>query len=194
MKYIIFDLEFNSAFKIDRRTKQLVKGNVNPLCPQEIIEIGAVKTNSRVEIEDTFQIFIKPQLYTKLNPKVKKKTSITNQDLLSGLFFEDSIDMLKKWLIGDVYVMCSWGTDDINELKRNCDYFNISTDWIDQYIDIQKMCTNYLNLPKGTQIGLKKAVETFNIQVDNKFHKALNDSIYTAKVFEKINNSHLYNL
>ena len=76
MKYIIFDFEFNSSFRIDRRTKKLMKGRANPLCPQEIIEIGAVKTNEEIEIEDTFQMFVKPQLYTKMHPKVKKKTKI----------------------------------------------------------------------------------------------------------------------
>ncbi|ABR48667.1 Exonuclease, RNase T and DNA polymerase III [Alkaliphilus metalliredigens QYMF] len=187
MKYIIFDFEFNSAFRIDRKTKRLMKGNTNPLCPQEIIEIGAVKTNDEFEIEETFQMFVRPVLYTKLHPKVKKKTQITNEDLLGGKSLNSSITALQHWINEDEFIMCSWGKDDINELKRNCSFFEIQTNWIDKYCDIQKMCMNYLDLPKGKQIGLKKAVETFNIEIDSRFHKALNDSIYTAKILKKLN-------
>jgi inhibitor of KinA sporulation pathway (predicted exonuclease) len=186
MKYIIFDLEFNTDFKIDRTTRQLIKGNANPLCPQEIIEIGAVKTDSNIEIEDTFQTFVKPQLYKKLHPKVKKKTKITASDLSGGLLLKDSVKLFKEWLGEEEFIMCSWGKDDINELKRNCDFFSIPTHWIEKYCDVQKLCAEHLKPPKGNQIGLKAAVEAFNIDIDHVFHKALNDSIYTAKILKKL--------
>ncbi|SCY17099.1 3'-5' exonuclease [Alkaliphilus peptidifermentans] len=188
MKYIIFDLEFNSAFKIDRRTKKLMRGNTNPLCPQEIIEIGAVKVNSEFDVIDTFKMFVKPQLYIKVHPKVKQKTGITKEDLLDGISLEDAIESFKGWIEDDDFILCSWGQDDIKELKRNCEFFKIEMNWIKRYCDIQRMCMEYLELPKGMQIGLKKAVEMFNIDVDNKFHKALNDSIYTSKVLKAFNN------
>lgn len=187
MKYIIFDLEFNSAFDIDKNTKRLIRGKSNPLCPQEIIEIGAVKLNSKLEIEDTFKSFISPKLYKRLHPKVKQKTKITKDDLLSGLPIHDVIKMFKKWIDEDEeFTLCSWGKDDINELIRNCTFFNIKTNWIKHSCDIQRLCMNYLNHSKSQQIGLKAAVETFNLDMDYKFHKALNDSIYTAKIFKEI--------
>ncbi|AOY77079.1 3'-5' exonuclease [Clostridium formicaceticum] len=188
MKYIVFDFEFNSSFKIDRKTKKLIRGNANPLCPQEIIEIGAVKTNAKIEIEDTFQIFVKPQLYTKLHPKVKKKTKITKEDLLKGIPFQDAIKRFTQWIDTDHFMMCSWGQDDINELKRNCGFFHIKTHWIDKYCDIQKMCMGHLNLPKGEQVGLKKALEILHIEIDKDFHKALNDAVYTAKILSVLKN------
>ncbi|SNT09658.1 Exonuclease [Anaerovirgula multivorans] len=186
MKYIIFDLEFNSPFKINRKTNQLAKGNTIPLCPQEIIEIGGVKTNSKLEIEDTFKIFVKPQLYTKLHPKVKKKTQITIENLLGGLPIEEAIGLFKEWIGEDDFIICSWGADDINELKRNCAFFDIKINWIKKYCDIQKICMNHLNLPKGRQIGLKNAVEIFNIEMDHRFHQALNDAIYTTKILKEL--------
>ncbi|AKL95312.1 exonuclease, Rnase T and DNA polymerase III [Clostridium aceticum] len=184
MEYIIFDLEFNSAFKIDRKTKKLIKGNANPLCPQEIIEIGAVKANTKLEIEDTFQTFVKPQLYTKLHPKVKKKTKITKEDLAEGLAFQSAMKLFTQWLGTDEVVMCSWGQDDINELRRNCDFFHIKTNWIKKHCDVQKICTGHLAMPRGEQVGLKRAIEALQIDIDRDFHKALNDAIYTAKILK----------
>ncbi|SDK24635.1 3'-5' exonuclease [Natronincola ferrireducens] len=189
MKYIIFDLEFNSPFKINRKTNQLMRGDTNPLCPQEIIEIGAVKTNNEIQIEDTFKLFVRPQLYPKLHPKVKKKTKITKEDLQDGLPFQEAIKAFKEWIEEDDFIMASWGIDDINELKRNCDFFNIKTPWITKICDVQKECMNYLDIPTGRQIGLKNAVETFHIDINYKFHKALNDAIYTAEIFKKLKNN-----
>ncbi|MBM7613557.1 3'-5' exonuclease [Alkaliphilus hydrothermalis] len=186
MKYIIFDLEFNSAFKINRRTKQLMRGDTNPQCPQEIIEIGAVKTNLKVEVEDTFKQYVKPQLYTKIHPKVKQKTLITNEDLMMGVPFEEAIDSFKEWIGDGDFILCSWGRDDINELKRNCSFHKINTDWFDKYLDIQRKCMNALNLPKGQQIGLKNALETLEIEINSTFHQALNDAMYTAKILKEL--------
>ena len=186
LKYIIFDLEFNAPFKIDRKTKQLKRGNTNPLCPQEIIEIGAVKVTEEFEIEDSFQQFIKPQLYLKLHPKVKSKTQISLEDIQGGIAIDEAIAGFRNWIGEAEYVLCSWGADDINELKRNCKYFKISIEWIDRFKDIQRASMKELNLPMNQQLGLKRALEILDIAIDNKFHKALNDSIYTAKILKAI--------
>jgi len=186
MKYIIFDLEFNAPFKIDRKTKQLKRGNTIPLCPQEIIEIGAVKVNSNLEIEDTFQQFVKPQLYIKLHPKVKSKTRITSTDLAEGASIYDAVKTFREWISEEDFILCSWGKDDINELLRNCKYFQIKTEWIHKFYDIQRACMKHLDLPMGQQLGLKNAIQLFHIDIDSKFHKALNDAIYTAKIFKEI--------
>jgi len=191
MKYIIFDLEFNSPFKIDKKTKQLKKGNTIPTCPQEIIEIGAVKVNTNLEIEDTFQKFVKPQLYTKLHPKVKSKTRITSQDLQNGESITNTIEEFREWISDEDFILCSWGNDDINELVRNCKYFNIKTEWVNKFYDIQRACMKHQNLPMSQQLGLKNAIELFNIEIDSKFHKALNDAIYTAKVFKEMGINHI---
>lgn len=56
MDYIIFDLEWN----------RLVK-SVKTRCPDEIIQIGAVKYNSQMQCIGSFNRLIRPVLYKKLN-------------------------------------------------------------------------------------------------------------------------------
>ncbi len=186
MTHIIYDFEFNTAFKIDRHTKRLLKGDAHPECPQEIIEIGAVRLNRHLEVEDTFQLMIKPKLYHKMHPKIRQKTKITREELETGIPFGEAVQAFREWIRSDDPVMGSWGMDDHQELVRNCAFHQLETQWFQRHLDIQKLCMNYLGMSKGNQIGLKKAVEHFGIKLDNSFHKALHDAIYTAHVYRAL--------
>ena len=76
MEYIVFDLEFNQGFD-----KKLNKTVSNEKCPFEIVQIGAVKLNSNLEMIDTFNSFVKPNIYKEIHPFIKKMTNITNEDV-----------------------------------------------------------------------------------------------------------------
>lgn len=184
MNYIIFDLEFNQPFKINKITRQLECGYINPKIPQEIIEIGAVKLNSIFEIIDTFRIYVKPTVYKYLHPKIKKITKITPNELEYAFPFDKSVKYFQQWLKED-YILCSWSMDDIIEIKRNCKYHNIDIDWIKNYIDIQHVYISEKGLSQ--QISLKKAALELKIEIENRMHKALDDSLYTAKVLQLLN-------
>lgn len=181
MNYIIFDLENNCSFSINKTTRKLEKGYSNTICPNEIIQIGAVKLNKDLETIDTFRIYIKPKLYRFLHPKVKNKTKITMNDLKYSLTFKHALKQFISW-ISDDYTLCCWGKDDILTFKRNCKYHKIDCEWIEKYIDVQALVTKYVNSPH--QIGLKTALEEFNIPIESQLHDALNDAKYTAKVFK----------
>ena len=65
MNYIIFDLEWN-------RYARAVKGK----CPDEVIQIGAVKYDDALEYAGSFNCLIKPGLYRKMEPTVEKMTDV----------------------------------------------------------------------------------------------------------------------
>jgi len=181
MNYIVFDLENNCSFRFNRITRQLEKGNSNRICPNEIIELGAVKLNADLDIIDSFKMYIKPRLYKRINPKIKKKTRITEDKLKHAFPFKQAINDFINW-IGSEYLLCCWGKDDILTLKRNCKYHNLDCEWVGNYIDIQYSITEYFNYPH--QIGLKNALTEFNIAVEGQLHDALNDAEYTAKIIK----------
>ncbi|RQD70763.1 MAG: hypothetical protein D5S00_03180 [Tindallia sp. MSAO_Bac2] len=188
MERIVYDLEFNTAFKIDRKTRQLKKGNAHPDCPQEIIEIGAAKVDEQLRIIDTFQLMVKPVLYPRMHPTIKQKTKITSEILDTGVPFPEAINLFLDWMGRKEKMLCSWGIDDYNELKRNCEYHDIGMDWASNRCDVQKMCMQHFGSPKGQQVGLKKAVIHFGVEMDERFHSALNDAVYTAKILEALKN------
>lgn len=183
MNYIVLDTEFNQPQP--KLFNPNIKFKPNPISPFEIIEIGAVKLNDRLEIVDTFQSFIKPVIYKRLSPIVSRKTKITKRDLKKGESFEKVIKDFRKWM-GTEYILCTWSNNDIREMKKNCIYHKIDYDWLDSYYDIQLQCTHILNLPKHNAIGLKNALCAFDVEQNAGMHRALEDAIYTAKVFMKV--------
>ncbi|WP_432664352.1 3'-5' exonuclease [Wukongibacter baidiensis] len=184
MNYIVLDTEFNQPSPQLFNPK--TKFKPNKICPFELIEIGAVKLNERFEQIDTFKIFIKPVIYYSLCPIIKRKTKISSKDLKNGIPFEIAVKNFRTWIGDEDYVLSVWSNHDIIELKRNCNYHNLKNDWLNNYLDVQAEAGKFFDLPKGQQIGLKNAIKKLNIEIDMKFHRALNDAIYTAEVFKLI--------
>jgi inhibitor of KinA sporulation pathway (predicted exonuclease) len=183
MNYIIFDTEFNQPQP--KLYNPNIKFKPNRISPFEVIEIGAAKVNQQLEIIDTFQSFINPVIYKRLSPIVSRKTKITKKDLNKGENYIKVMKAFRTW-IGEDYILCTWSNNDIREMKRNCKYHNIDCEWLESYYDIQLHCTKLLGLPKSQTIGLKHALEAFNIEEDTGFHRAIDDAVYTAKVFIKV--------
>lgn len=182
MNYIIFDLEFNQAYDFTEEKKNLI----NPNCPFEIIQIGAVKLNENFQIISTLDRLIKPELYTDIHPFVKELTGITIEKLSDAKPFKE---ICKEFIefIGHESILCVWGMCDIKELFRNIKYHNLDTSLIPKkYIDIQLYTSKYLDYPKGRHVGLGNAVELLNIPIGNQFHDAFNDAYYTVEIFKKI--------
>jgi inhibitor of KinA sporulation pathway (predicted exonuclease) len=179
MNYIILDTEFNQPTPPGFNPKYKIIENEE--CPFEIIEIGAVKLNKNLEQVDTFRLYIKPTIYKRLNPIISKKIKISNKDLNNGYEFSKAIEHFQKW-IGKEYILCTWSNSDIVELINNCRYYKINYDWITNIIDIQREICKMIGREK--QIGLKNALEYFNIEKDVSFHRALNDAIYETEIFK----------
>lgn len=177
MNYIVFDLEFNMFFKF--REGEFV----NPALKSEIIQIGAVKLNEQLETIAKFNLTIKPVIYKRINPYVKKKTTITTRQVSQGKPFGQAIGSFSQW-IGKDSVLCSWGHDDILGLRSNCLFFGFEAISFDKYINIQQI---YMNQEKLTmQPSLESAVEGLGIDKTSAFHDAFSDAFYTAEIFKKI--------
>ncbi|OPJ56831.1 3'-5' exonuclease [Alkalithermobacter paradoxus] len=173
MKYIIFDLELNS---------KPFKSKI----PNEIIEIGAIKLNSKLKVVDTFQAFIKPRHYSKLFRHIKKKTNIIQNDIDCAEDFKSVMRRFKKW-IGREYILCAWGQDDFYHLNTNCTMEKMSVKWIEKRINIQKEFSRIYNFEKGKQSSLKDALNILDIPIiEENLHRADVDAQYTSEVFIKI--------
>lgn len=114
MNYIVFDLEWNQPYSNDisfmKRTKMPLTG--------EIIQIGAVKLNEKMDIIDHFTMFIKPQYLPRMHKHVRELTGITTHELNHGVPFKTAMQYFQKWC-GDEYMLLSWGSDDILILREN---------------------------------------------------------------------------
>lgn len=181
MNYIVFDLEFNQAYKD--------KSSTNSKCPFEIIQIGAVKLNENFDTIAVFDRLIKPEVYTELNPFVKSITRISEDKLKLSKPFKDIYFEFIDFFKSDRSILCVWGLADIKEFFRNVDYYKLSTELIPrEYINLQAYASKFFNCPTGTNISLSSTVELLNITLNNEFHNAYNDALYTAEIFKKLYN------
>lgn len=160
--------------------------------PFEIIQIGALKLNEDLEIISTFERLIKPSLYKEIHPFIEDLTQITTDMVENKELFPTVYKDFMNFIGSDDFIMCVWGVDDIKQLMRNINFHKLNIhNNIKKYIDIQKLASKEFNMPKGNRLGLKTAVEFWNIPITNDFHNALNDAVYTADVFRKVFTSNI---
>jgi DNA polymerase III epsilon subunit-like protein len=177
MNFVVLDLEWNGAYS--KRIKRFIN---------EIIEFGAVLVDEDLNILDTFDVLIRPQVGKKISGEVSTLTSITDEDLEDGLLFMQAVNKFSKWA-RDAVVM-TWGTSDILTLIENCRYFcgNGRIPFLSRYVDLQKYCESMLETEKsGQQMGLSTAAALLHVD-ENEFdhHRALGDSLLTLACLRKI--------
>lgn len=182
MYYIIFDLEWNNAYNYALQ---------KPM--NEIIEIGALKLDEKLNIVDTFKYLIKPKLSKKLTGRCKNLTKITNEEISeNGIPFETAITEFAQWSRGQDNIFLSWSNSDLYVLSSNFLKFlgDCNVDFMSNYCDAQKYCMAFVSNEDNdgsNQIGLSRCAEIFGINVDTaKLHRALSDCYVTAECFKKV--------
>jgi inhibitor of KinA sporulation pathway (predicted exonuclease) len=169
MHYIIFDLEATCGLPDEVQS--------------EIIEIGAVKVNEKLEIVDEFQTFIRPVISPELTPFCKELTSITQEDVGSAPAFNDAIRSFRTW-IGQDYWLCSWGFYDKKMLKQNSEQWGLDTDWVKKHISIKHQHGKMIGVTRG--IGMDAALKKLEIPLEGTHHRGIDDARNIAKIFQKI--------
>lgn len=178
MNYVIFDLEWNRDAK-----------KVKLKCPDEIIQIGAVKYDDELKYLGSFSEMIKPSFYDRLEPMVQRITGLTMNILKSdGLPFPKAFKEFKEF-IGKESVLLSWGIQDAAILRENSVYYNrnINLGWLKRFADLQGYVTGDKSIKaEQNQLGLKTAALHFNINFDeDALHNALADAELSGEIFVK---------
>ena len=183
MNFIVLDLEWNQC--------PSGKEHEIPQLPFEIIEIGAVKLNEHHQPSGQFHEVIKPQAYKTLHYRTKELVQLCETDFQSSRNFSDVIKDFFDWC-GDSPLFCTWGPADLLELQRNLTYHNIDSPFPFPliYYDIQKIFSIIFEDRKSRR-SLEYAVDFLNIPKPIPFHSALSDALYTAKITERLKNSHI---
>lgn len=182
MNYIAFDLEFNQDYQSLRVTEEQAY-----LCPYEIIQIGAIKSDYQFNTVATFNRFVKPCIYREINTFVTDLTGINTNQLISEqpfpMVYQDFIEF-----IGDSdAVFCIWGMSDLKELYRNASYYKLDIRSLPQiFINLQPYVSTHLKLGNHRLLKLQAAVELLDIATPYKFHNALYDAFYTNEILKKI--------
>lgn len=173
VNYIVFDLEWNQAKNRNWR----VQSPIN--LDGEIIQIGAVKLNEKLEEIDDFDVKVKPVFYPKMNKEVEKLTGITDDDLKDCPGFEDAVKRFREWC-GEDCVALTWGPCDIKILTENLIMYDMDYEWIPEDFDAQLMF-DFQETMENRCFSLDYAFYYFGLK-GIKAHDALNDARDTAAV------------
>jgi DNA polymerase III epsilon subunit-like protein len=185
MYFIIFDLEFNqdvySLQNFDRERSHY---------PFEIIQIGAIKLDQEFKTVGTFNRYIMPTFYTRINPFVTALTGITTEQLLTEEPFPEIYKAYTEFIGGSNSVFCIWGMSDMKGLIKNIEDHQLNHGLLPKMvIDLQPYVSMHLNISGKNLLRLQHAIEALNIPLTYAFHNALHDAFYTAELFKKIYNS-----
>ena len=178
MQYVVLDLEWNGGYS------KKAHGYFN-----EIIEVGAVKLDASMQVIDHFHMTIRPVVSRKLSGIVTDLTSITAEELEDGTTFAKMVRAFSKW-IGDVpTAVLTWSTTDLLVLMENCRFFYGKQEipFLQYYMDSQAYAQRRMGIEGGQQLGLARAGELLEIPEDDmSLHRALDDSILTSRVLQKV--------
>lgn len=175
MNYVVFDLEWNQP--------QDGKPTESRKLAFEIIEIGAVKLNDRLAIVDKYDQLIRPQVYQEINWRIKKMLDLKRGELSAGRLFPRAASEFLEWC-GEDPVWCTWGSQDIAELRRNMKFYGMSDmpeDAPVPYINVQKLYGIYIGNTAQSK-ALETAVDELKLPKNVPFHRAYADAYYTARV------------
>lgn len=177
MDYIVFDLEWNqSPIGKEGELKEL---------PFEIIEIGAVKLDSSMNLISEFCETIRPQVYPELHYVTQEITQFDEQELMNSRTFSEVFNDFINWC-GDDFMMCTWGSMDVTELQRNMKFYNFPLFKKPVFFyDIQKIFSIVYE-DRKTRRSLEWAIDFLLINKDISFHRALSDSYYTYMVMKHL--------
>ena len=181
MYYITLDLEWNQAYAqkalaVQKRLSCRLRG--------EVIQIGAVKLDSKMNICGSYQIIVKPQYFKKLHRHVSELTGITQEQMNEGMPLPEAAERFKKWC-GKDFAFLTWGPDDIPMLKENFNVHDIPYGWLDKVYDLQVIFNRQTEDTKK-QRSLEYAMEYFGLEQHLPAHDALNDAYFTALVAKKL--------
>ncbi len=175
MKYIILDLEWNSAYCV--KESRFIN---------EIIEIGAVMLDEQLNEIGRFQQLVRSRLNKKLSSRTKNLTHITNEDMLGGVMLEKAVKDYKEWAGNDTLTM-TWSNTDLYVIRENLKSFlhQDRMTFIEKYADLQKFVQSRLGVT-GNQISLMAAVELAGFdQKRYEAHRALGDVLACADLLRE---------
>ena len=181
MYYITLDLEWNQAYAqkalaVQRRLACRLRG--------EVIQIGAVKMDSKMNICGSYQIIVKPQHFKKLHRHVSELTGITQSQMDMGTTLPEAAERFKKWC-GKDFCFLTWGPDDIPMLKDNFNVHGLNSEWLDKVYDLQVIFNRQTD-DSSKQRSLEYAMDYFGLEQHLPAHDALNDAYFTALVAREL--------
>lgn len=169
------------------------------LYPQEIIEFPSVLVNARTrQIEDRFQVYLRPVAHPKLTDFCKKLTGIQQDWVDNGVHITDAIEKHKEWLIQHglislsndesakfsfAFVTC--GDWDLNVCLPNqaqAQNFRVPS-YFNQWVNLKKIYGSAMKEHAG---GMVQMLKGLGLNLEGRHHSGIDDCLNIARVLIKL--------
>ncbi len=175
MRRIFVDFEMNPVAK--------VFADFRRQCRAEVIQIGAVMMDEKLNITDSFCEYVKPQYNPGITKKITRLTGITTEMTEDADSFQNVLTRFLIWCGGQDYEICSWSDSDLWQLldetsaKEMMDLPGLSY-MLNHWRDIQDDFRETLRMDRQT--SLEDAVFLAGLDFEGTAHDALADARNTA--------------
>ncbi|KAL9234822.1 hypothetical protein vseg_009647 [Gypsophila vaccaria] len=155
--------------------------------PQEIIEFPSVLVNSRSgEVEDSFQIYVRPTHNQHLTEFCKDLTGIQQSQVDEGVLLSEALYLHDKWLEekgikNTKFAIVTWSNWDCRViLESECRYKKIKKpSYFNRWINLKVPFGEAFD---GVRCNLKEAVELAGLTWEGRAHSGLDDAMNTARL------------
>lgn len=162
---IVMDLEWNRGY------------DSKPI--DEILQIGAVRTDESGAIRDTFSVFVSPAIHKKFDRGARSLPDLEDSKS-SDISFPEAWGMFEAWR-GEDNEYAFWGVGDFETVRQNCAYYGLCFTEPSAVYDYQSAFSHALG-QGGQQAALWRVIDYLGVPDVFTYHNALNDAMYTALV------------
>ena len=147
---------------------------------QEIIEIGiSVVDTHEYRILNTQSILVKPQR-SKISNFCTKLTTLTQEQVDTGVLFQDACEKLRKDFKSHKRMWLSWGDFDKNIFEKNCNDYQCKYPFGRRHLNLKNCFALLHGLSK--ELGMDAALKMLNIPLAGTHHRADSDSLNISKI------------
>jgi inhibitor of KinA sporulation pathway (predicted exonuclease) len=151
----------------------------------EIIEIGAVLVDEKLNRVSEFQTFVKPELNPILSDFCKELTTITQCDVETAPSFEKAIYMMEDWMdstqVKD-YSFVSWGGYDSRQINRQAERVGLNQHITKDPLNLRVVFAKNQGLSKKNGWGMIRTAEMCGITLTGSLHRAIDDAYNIEKI------------
>ena len=178
-QHIVIDFEMNPVSE-----KILAKDGC--AIGAEIIEIGAVKVNSALEIAGRFSRTVRQEYNFEIAGYIRTLTGINTKEMSASLPLRESLTLLFDWIGTEEKTrIYSWSNADLIQLRKECAAKEIPfPENMKRWLDFQAVFSRLPGLEDAPrQMSLHDAADRFGIKFDEKgAHRALYDAEKTTEL------------
>lgn len=157
--------------------------------PQEIIEFPSVLVNAQTfQIEDKFQIYVRPTAHPKLTEFCKHLTGIQQEWVDNGVLITQAMELHKQWLLkhgllseNKTFAFVTCGDWDLNTCLPSQAYsqnFSVPT-YFNSWVNIKTLFSQFY---KTKVMGMPGMLSRLNLSLDGRHHSGIDDCCNIAKI------------